>query len=145
MDASPIATRGDASRNRFKPAPGAGADDGGAAAAAVRAPAPVPSLGGVRIVRIAAGLAHTAACCEAGGAYAWGWNSDGQLVSSGCSCTEDASFGSAGRLPWMSAHVESRGVPGVGLSSLWGRREPVMTRDASHLRCWRPALWPMSM
>ena len=38
------------------------------------------ALGGIRIVCIAAGLAHTAACCDAGGAYAWGWNADGQLV-----------------------------------------------------------------
>ena len=60
----------------------AGGNDGGAAAATVRAPAPVKALGGIRIVCIAAGLAHTAACCDAGGAYAWGWNADGQLVSS---------------------------------------------------------------
>jgi len=46
----------------------------------VRAPAPVAALGGVRILHVAAGLAHTAACCDAGGAYAWGWNADGQLV-----------------------------------------------------------------
>ena len=59
----------------------AGRDDGGAAAAMVRAPAPVKALGGIRIVCVAAGLAHTAACCDAGGAYAWGWNADGQLVS----------------------------------------------------------------
>lgn len=58
----------------------AGRDDGGAAAATVRAPAPVKALGGIRIVCVAAGLAHTAACCDAGGAYAWGWNADGQLV-----------------------------------------------------------------
>ncbi|KAK9845284.1 hypothetical protein WJX81_002356 [Elliptochloris bilobata] len=54
-------------------------DDGGAAAAAVRVPAHVRALGGNRVMHIAAGLAHTAACCDAGGAYAWGWNADGQL------------------------------------------------------------------
>lgn len=58
----------------------AAADDGGAAAAAVRAPAVVRALGGVRVACVAAGLAHTAACCQAGGVYAWGWNADGQLV-----------------------------------------------------------------
>ena len=46
----------------------------------MRAPVLVSALGGVRILHVAAGLAHTAACCDAGGAYAWGWNADGQLV-----------------------------------------------------------------
>jgi len=52
---------------------------GTADAAACGAPALVRALGGVAVVALAAGLAHTVALSDAGDAYAWGWNSDGQL------------------------------------------------------------------
>ena len=37
------------------------------------------ALGGLRVVGVAAGLAHTVACTDSGDVYSWGWNQDGQL------------------------------------------------------------------
>ena len=42
-------------------------------------PQPVKALGGLIVMGIAAGLAHTVACTDSGAVFAWGWNSDGQL------------------------------------------------------------------
>ena len=42
-------------------------------------PQPVSALGGLKVVGIAAGLAHTVVCTDSGDVYSWGWNSDGQL------------------------------------------------------------------
>ena len=36
-------------------------------------------LGGLTVVQVAAGLAHTVACTDSGDVYSWGWNADGQL------------------------------------------------------------------
>lgn len=36
-------------------------------------------LGGLKVVGVAAGLAHTVACTDSGDVYSWGWNADGQL------------------------------------------------------------------
>lgn len=37
------------------------------------------ALGGLKVVGVAAGLAHTVACTDSGDVYSWGWNADGQL------------------------------------------------------------------
>ena len=37
------------------------------------------ALGGLEVVGVAAGLAHTVACTDSGDVYSWGWNADGQL------------------------------------------------------------------
>lgn len=37
------------------------------------------ALGGLKVVGVAAGLAHTVACMDSGDVYSWGWNADGQL------------------------------------------------------------------
>ena len=42
-------------------------------------PQAVSALGGLKVVGIAAGLAHTVVCTDSGDVYSWGWNSDGQL------------------------------------------------------------------
>ena len=39
----------------------------------------VKALGGLNVVGVAAGLAHTVACTDSGDVYSWGWNADGQL------------------------------------------------------------------
>ncbi len=43
------------------------------------APAPIPALGGVRVVCVAAGLKHSLACDTAGVCYAWGLARYGRL------------------------------------------------------------------
>ena len=42
-------------------------------------PATVQAMQGLRCIRVAAGLAHTAVCTADGACYCFGWNADGQL------------------------------------------------------------------
>ncbi|KAL3157799.1 hypothetical protein ABBQ32_012223 [Trebouxia sp. C0010 RCD-2024] len=51
----------------------------GRAVVSVPQPQDVRGLGGLKVVGVAAGLAHTVACTDSGDVYSWGWNADGQL------------------------------------------------------------------
>lgn len=51
----------------------------GAIGVNVTQPVQVDALCGLRVIGVAAGLGHTVVCTDSGGAYSWGWGSDGQL------------------------------------------------------------------
>ena len=45
----------------------------------VTQPVQVDALCGLRVIGVDAGLGHTVVCTDSGGAYSWGWGSEGQL------------------------------------------------------------------
>lgn len=51
----------------------------GAIGVNVTQPVQVDALCGLRVIGVDAGLGHTVVCTDSGGAYSWGWGSEGQL------------------------------------------------------------------